>query len=127
MLKRGKVQRVVMSVLTVMLVASLLLAVMSLLAPARKALAGPVEPEGYCDYFWECWKIDGTYCGDEYCPGTGCGMYGIYKYKYYKYWRYAGACEACPSPCCWRDPFQATMQSCSGNLGTCPAWCPGDP
>jgi len=125
-LKRGKVQRVVMSVLTVMLLASLLLAVVSLLAPARKALAGPVEPEGYCDYFWECWKLVG--CVEiNSCPApTGCQPYYEY-WLYWKYWRYAGACEACPSPCCWRDAFGASIKSCDGNLGTCPPWCPGDP
>ncbi len=125
MLKRVKVQRVVMSVLTVMLVASLLLAVVSLLAPVRKALAGPIEPEGYCDYFWSCWKKVGcnvfSFCEIPACLGAG------YKYLYYKYWRYAGACEACPPPCCWRDAFGDQMSSCYGDLGTCPSWCPGNP
>ena len=127
MAKYGKMQKVIVSILGVMLVASLLLAVGSLLAPVRKAIAGPPEPEGYCDYFWSCWKKhdDCSTIGGACYPG-GCDWRGA-KFVYHKYYRYAGACEACPSPCCWRDPHLAKMTSCNGSLETCPSWCPGSP
>lgn len=128
MLKRAKMHSVVVGVLTVMLVASLLLAVVNLLAPVRKALAGPPEPEGYCDYFWDCWKKVGC---DFYtqCPPSNppCIGEARVKFLYYRYQRYAGACEACPTPCCWRHPSGGEMSDCDDDLGDCPAWCPGSP
>jgi hypothetical protein len=124
MAKYGEMHKRIVRLLGVMLVASLLLATLSLFSPARKALAGPSEPEGYCDYFWYCWKRVGCnfqdFCQDPACLEAG------YKFLYQRYQRYAGDCAACPAPCCWEDTG-TTMSSCNSDEENCPEWCPGSP
>lgn len=92
MAKSGRIQRVVLGMLMVMLVASLLLAVMAFARPARAHAQHPVQPRTHC---W--WYFTGVYSCD----------YGTH--QYFEYWCY----RCCNHPdlppgchdlyCEWRD------------------------
>ncbi len=76
-----------------------MLAVAALLAGANvlafTGLAGPPEPEGYCDYFNCWWQCTGYGCG----YGT-CAPYRTVPELGYKVCCYP-VCDRCPPPCCW--------------------------
>ena len=63
MVKRDRMQRMVLGALVVMLVASFALAVIAFVAPPP-VRAGPPQPMG-----WECW---GAAC---WCPEDSCSLY----------------------------------------------------
>ncbi|MEW6233585.1 MAG: hypothetical protein AB1566_14915 [Chloroflexota bacterium] len=94
MLKHDKMNRVIMGVLAVMLVASLVLAVASHVAYA--APSTPPQPL--------------TYCWDYY---TGLWMCDTHTHQYWQYWchRCCNEPDYCPTGCCdiycwWKEAGQ---------------------